>query len=174
MIFTNNHKEDYKNILASIDAFQEAMQITNKIEINRDKLWHIVHIVYRDFPCVDGIENASTFKKAAYFICFFISEKVILNTFQQGDFKQEILNINNHQNAILGLFIVSKALHGAYIKSKKISNPIKLSVHSYIDIIESLSSITPVTSFHLVTVLLEQLIYKQNPDLQNSDTFELG
>jgi hypothetical protein len=51
---------------------------------------------------------------------------------------------------------------------------IKLSTHSYIDIIQALSSVTPVVSFHLVAVLLEQLIYKENPNLQNNDMFKLG
>lgn len=174
MIFTNNPREDYKNILASIDAFKEVMDIKNKIEIDEDKLWVLVQIVYQDFPYIDGIENASAFKKAAYFICLFIAEKVVLNTFKQGDFKQEILEIHNHQNSILGLFIISKALNGAFIKDKKINHSIKLSTHSYIDIIQALSFVTPVVSFHLVAVLLEQLVYQENPNLQNNDMFELG
>jgi hypothetical protein len=49
---------------------------------------------------------------------------------------------------------------------KSIQNSIELSKHSYIDIIDALSHITLQGSFMLVTVLLEQLVYKTNSNLQ--------
>jgi hypothetical protein len=47
-----------------------------------------------------------------------------------------------------------------------IKNPIELSKHSYIDIIDALNDITLQRSFKLVAVLLEQLVYKSNRKLQ--------
>ena len=66
--------------------------------------------------------------------------------------------------------IALEALHGARLQRKDgefiLKNKIALSNHSYIDIIEALSKITPVAHFSLVSVLLEQLAYKTNSDCQ--------
>lgn len=47
-----------------------------------------------------------------------------------------------------------------------IKKRIQLSEHSYIDIIQALCDLTPAAHFKLVTVLLEQLTYKSNPECQ--------
>lgn len=178
-IFTNNSIDDYNQILVLINEFSIAMERPIAIDLN--KLEAIIKGVYRDFPCKDGIENASIFKKAANFLCYFISERPIPNEFNKGDILDELIGFNNHQNVILGLYIVSSALKCAVINKTDgsgpilVKNSIKLSTHSYIDIVEVLSkNHSPSTSFQYITILLEQLVYKENPGAQYSDFITLA
>lgn len=170
LIFTGKPHQDYNNILAVLDAF--AIKRCVDLKINEEKLYRIVFGIYQDFPCVDGLEGASVFKKSANFLCYFISERVVESPFPEGKLKKDWRNINNHENVILGLFIVAKALLGATINKTDgtgdfiIEHPIQLSKHSYGDMIYALSQATPSTSFHVVTILLEQLVYKNNPEAQ--------
>lgn len=89
---------------------------------------------------------------------------------EENYFAKELSKVDNHQNAIVAFSIARTVLHGSKIyrgdKICEISNPIKISSHSYGDIIEALAVATPSTHFKLVTVLLEQLVYKTNPDCQ--------
>ena len=168
LIFTHNPHQDYNNILTVLDAFAVENEIP--LEINEEKLYSIVFGIYRDFPCIDGLEGASIFKKSANFLCYFVAENIIENSFPVDKLKANTRNINNHASVILGLFIASKALLGATIHRDdgpfEIKNSIQLSKHSYEDIVFALSEISPLSSFHLVTVLLEQLVYKSNPEAQ--------
>ncbi|CAB5494802.1 hypothetical protein THERMOT_175 [Bathymodiolus thermophilus thioautotrophic gill symbiont] len=80
----------------------------------------------------------------------------------------KLKKITNNGYAIIAFHIVTTMLNGATVQNGKesIKNPIELSNHSYIDIIDALSHITLQGSFMLVTVLLEQLVYKSNRGLQ--------
>ena len=53
-----------------------------------------------------------------------------------------------------------------------LSNGIQLSRHSLVDITESLVNVTPLTHFKLVSVLLEQMAYKTNPECQYPNVLE--
>lgn len=174
MLFTDDITEDYNNILAAIDAFSEQHGID--ITVRETKVFEIVNIVYQDFPCKDGLEKSSVFKKAAYFLCFFVAGQPIENIIS-GD-KEISDDFRKYSNTIFGLYIVSVSLKNAIIHTKQgnrsLPNSIKLSKHSYDDIIEALSRITPSNSFQLVTVLLEQLVYKENSDAQYDGMFNLA
>jgi hypothetical protein len=45
-----------------------------------------------------------------------------------------------------------------------LTNRIRVSAHSYVDIIDALANATPITHYNMVTVLLEQLAYRANPE----------
>ena len=111
----------------------------------------------QDFPHADGIKQASPFKKAANFVCYWVAAKPITVV------PPPLENINE----IFALMVAVESLHGATLGEKKVlENRIQLSKHSLVDIVESLVAITPQSHFKLVSVMLEQMAYKSNPTCQ--------
>ena len=78
-------------------------------------------------------------------------------------------------NAVIAFDIAITCLNSSTIankdgEDKALSNPIYISDHSYWDIIQVLSKgITPQLHFHIISVYLEQLVYKCNPELEYSE-----
>jgi hypothetical protein len=124
-----------------------------------------------DFPHVDGLDEASAFKKIANFVTFFIANRPIPGPFSESSIGKDLAKISNHQNVIVAFQLAIDSLHGAVIHSNngediKLENRIKLSPHSYIDIVDALHDATNHTHYKMATVLLEQLAYKSNPGCQ--------
>lgn len=164
MIFSSNKTIDYFEIMTLIDSFVEANNAT--ILVNEYKLFYMIKRIHTDFPCINGADNANVFKKSAAFLCEFVGEQVVESF--ECQMSDELKKITNNGSAIIAFYIVTTMLNKATVQggNVNISNPIALSRHSYIDIIDALSSVTLHGSFRLVAVLLEQLVYKTNPDLQ--------
>jgi len=177
MIYNGSYIKDVSNILAFIDGFSEkySLNIGGATQMGLDviKLETVARVINDPdgFPHKDGVENSSAFKKVAHFIVWFVAERPIINPFETDKLPEHLLNIENHQNAIVALFIGLKALHESSITqddgSKLIlSNPLELSSHSFIDIVDAVSRATPSSGFQLVSVLLEQIAYKTNGTCQ--------
>jgi hypothetical protein len=131
-----------------------------------------------DTQCISGIINgavfdgdysasaASPFKKMAAFVSYFVAQKPILSPLPLDKFK----NIANHQNSIFALEIAIDSLHGAKIHRRDgeftLEHRIELSDHSYIDIIDAISCVTPQNGKKLVAVMLEQMCYRKNPECE--------
>ncbi len=116
----------------------------------------------QDFPHVDGLDNASPFKKAANFLCNWIAAKPI---------HMDPKSIT-HPNTYFALSVAIRSLQGAVLdgyapeEERVLCRKIELSKHSLVDIVEALSTAIPSSHFKVVTVLLEQMAYKTNPDCQ--------
>ena len=130
------------------------------LELRWGNLFGVVAGMRLDFPHLGGLDAASPFKKAANFIVHFIAgEPIDAPTIP-------------HANELFALTIAATYLHGAKLHGnashgpRTLSNPIEVSGHSLTDILDAMASTTPDTSFKLITVLLEQLAYKTNPDCQ--------
>jgi hypothetical protein len=164
MIFSDNQRKDYFEIMALIDSFVESNGA--KIEVKTDKLFYIIKNIHSDFPCINGASNANVFKKSAAFLCEFVGEQIVESF--ECNMSDGLKKIPNNGSAIIGFYIVTTMLKGATVQGgkKTITKSIELSPHSYNDIIDALRVITLNGSFKLVCVLLEQLVYKSNPDLQ--------
>ncbi len=164
MIFSDNETIDYCEIMALVDSF--AKENSAEIVVNEDKLFYMIKRIHTDFPCINGANNANVFKKSAAFLCEFVGEQVVENF--ECSMSDKLKKIANNGSAIIAFHIVTTMLNNATVQNgqESIQNPIELSKHSYIDIIDALSRITLQGSFMLVTVLLEQLVYKTNPSLQ--------
>ena len=162
MIFSDSTNTDYFSIMALIDSF--ALKNGADIVVNDDKLFYLLKRM--DVPCINGAANASVFKKSSTFLCEFIGEQIVESF--KCNMSNELKKIPNNGSAIIGFYIVTTMLSRATVQNgtKTIDNPIELSGHSYNDIIDALSIVTLSGSFKLVTVLLEQLVYKSNPSLQ--------
>lgn len=156
-------------VLEFIDAYTYELGVRPAF-VDGNIVMSVVNECKRDFPHKDGLDKASAFKQAAHFVCYFISKKPILDPFPVGIIGEQLAEIPNHQNAIVAFAIAETALNNSMIRRKdgdiQIKNPIRYSRHSYIDIIEALSEITPSPHFKLTTVLFEQLVYKSNPGCQ--------
>jgi len=170
ILFNDEPSEDVVTILAFIEGLASEFCPVNGISIDVQKIESIVQGIRRDFPHNDGLIESSAFKKVANFISYFVAERPILESFKESNLDSDILKINNYENSIVALLIGLSALHNAVIyqngKTVSLDNPIELSKHSFIDLIDALANISPQAHFKLLTVLLEQLSYKTNPHCQ--------
>ncbi len=176
-----NFNDNVQDDLLSILAFLEGVGYNHEgesISIDIPKLRSILNGIRQDFPHKDGLEKASIFKKVATFMVCFIAERPIQSKITSiGSMPAELFVISNHINTLVALFIGFAALHGASIHysdgtTKLISNKIKLSKHSFVDLVDALSAATLTTHFKMASVLLEQLVYKSNPDCQYAPLHE--
>lgn len=167
MLYQVNEQNDLLNVLAALDGFSEGFGLSD-LTVDIDKVEAILKGMRQDFPAQGGSAAASPFKKAANFLCYFVAEGPVKNPFSASTVGGEIGRINNHQNAMAGLHIAIDALHNATIHRKDgavtLSGRIQLSKHSYVDTIQALAKIQPISHFHLVSVFLEQLCYRFNPN----------
>lgn len=169
ILYNSDHLFDTASVLAFINDFTVGLGIDH-VQINTWAIEAVVKGMKFYFPHIDGLEKASPFKKAANFLCYFVAEAPIRDSFPQDKIGLRLSKLPNHQNAIVGFMFICKALHGATLQRKNqvisLKNPIKVSRHSLEDIVDALTTISPQTSFKLVSVFLEQLVYKTNPDCQ--------
>ena len=175
LIYNSSDIDDVINVLQFINDFTVTLGLQNVV-IDANKIQAIIKSSKIDFPHKDGLEKASTFKKIAHFVCYFVSERPIAEAFSEDTVGVKMVKIENHQNAIIALELAIAALENSTVLKRNsdteettpfvITEPIKLSRHSYLDIVDALASSTPSTSYKLVTVLLEQIVYKSNPGCQ--------
>ena len=166
MFYHQDIDQDFLQITSVIDGFAEGLGI-DIIDVNYDIIRGILAHMREKFPHVDGLERASPFKKAAYFFCHFAADAPIKKPLNASNVGDLLSKIPNSQNTILGFHTVCDALCGSWVERDggrvTFSNPIAVSDHSYIDLIEAFSSIVPQSHFHIVACLLEQLVYRANP-----------
>lgn len=159
MIFIDPHT-DLLHVLQFINDYSKTIGIKN-LSIDTQRISGIINGAVFDGDYT--AEKASPFKKLAAFVAYFVATKPILSPLPLEKFQ----NIENHQNAIFALEIAIDSLHGSKIHRSDgeftLENRIELSDHSYIDIIDAISYVTPQIGKKLVAVLLEQMCYKKNP-----------
>lgn len=166
MLYSDDEREDLVNTLAAIDGFAEGLGI-KALSIDVNSIESVLRGMRNKFPAQGGTRMASPFKKAANFLCYFVSQQPVKNPFSAEIVGTDVAKIVNHQNSMVGLHIAFDALHGAKIYRDNstiiLDNKIKLSNHSYIDTVEACANIPPISHFHLVSVFLEQMCYSSNP-----------
>jgi len=112
--------------------------------------------------------------KVAYFVVNFIAERPMQSVFPDTFVIHgtKLNSINNHQNAIIAYAIAVDSLVNAKIystcsethKEIELNKRIEISKHSYVDIIDAMCDVSPVSHFKCIAVLFEQLSYRANPD----------
>ena len=152
-------QDDASNIFAALFGF--AVQHPDKaFDYDTVKVSGVVYGMRQDFPHEGGLAKASPFKKAANFVVNWIAASPI----ESRDLP--------YANERFALVVAATSLHGATLHGngdyppRALDNPIELSEHSLLDILDAISETTPSTGFKLVSVLLEQMAYKTNPDCQ--------
>lgn len=169
IIYNENIATDNIQLLSYINDFTKGLG-EKLIEIDPDIIYYkVLQAMRQDFPYVNGLENANVFKKAAYFMCWFIGEQPIIGAFSDKNVGS-LASLSNHQNAIVAFQVAIASLHGATVRHDTtdvvLNNRIRLSSHSYIDIISAIREASVHSHYKMITVLLEQLAYKENPGCQ--------
>lgn len=168
MLFNESEQQDLNAVLASVDAFSEAWGL-GSLAIDVEAVTSTLRGMRQDFPAQGGSAMASPFKKTANFLCYFVAERPIRNSFPTDVIGQELAAVRGHQNAMVGLHIVFDALHEATIIRSDgtvvaLEERVAISRHSYCDLVQACSTLTPQNHFHLVANLLEQIVYRSNPN----------
>jgi hypothetical protein len=115
----------------------------------------------------------SVFKQSAAVILGFMAhaplQLPILSTSYQAKSAPQILTIPNHQNAVYAFEYVRFALHGATVEHCTkgvitIDNHVWVSPHFYGDLVHAIASLKQEDGcFHFIALLIESLVYKNNP-----------
>lgn len=170
MLYNDSIDHDVLNILEHIDGFTVGIGL-ERTPVNTEKLLDVCATIRNNFPCVDGLDNASIFKRAAVFVaCFVESGPIDEDSFAQSNLKDDIKSKN--PNAIIALDIAFKFMSLARISRKDgltliIRNGIYLSEHSYCDFLDMLSKgITLESHFMVLSLLFEQVVYKTHSNMQ--------
>nr|SPS04985.1 protein of unknown function [Candidatus Nitrotoga fabula] len=169
ILYNKNDLEDVIHVLAFINSYTKNMGIVD-VKIDTRIIERVVQSCKRDFPHSGGVDKASAFKQVANFVCYFVAEQPLQEPFPTKIIGDQLANVSNHQNAMLAFALAEEALNNSTIEKAggnvTVDNPITYSKHSYIDIIDALSNITPSQHFKLLTVFFEQLVYKSNNGCQ--------
>lgn len=168
MIFNKDPQTDLVNVLEYIDSFSEALGV-EQVAVDSKACFESIMNSRMEFPYVKGIEESSTFKKVANFVCWFIAKKPIKTKFPDSAVKK----LSSYDpNAIIAFDIAISCIESSTIYSGKkvltVSNKISISDHSYMDIMDALTTtnILPETHFKILSVFFEQLTYKCNDHCQ--------
>ena len=162
-------REDLKNTLQFINDFTKSIGET-RVDVDISKVHTLIKIAVQNEHYVNGdVEGASVFKKISSVVASFIANQPIESKFAEENIGKELHRINNCENIILAFEVAVYSLHNATIhrsdgKEVTLCNKIRLSTHSYIELIDALSGVTPSSGLLLVSVLLEQMAYRANPE----------
>ena len=169
ILYNNEDLEDVIYVFTFVDQFTLNMGISN-VMVDTRTVNRIVRSCKQDFPHKGGVTKASAFKQVANFVCYFIAERPLTEPFPKEIIGNELAEIENHQNAMIAFALAEEALNNSTIEKEtgvvSVINRIQYSRHSYIDIINALSNISPSAHFHLLSVFFEQMVYKTNSDCQ--------
>lgn len=159
---------DYNAVLRYIGGFFAPMQAAS-VPVDPERLTTVVTSA-RKFPEPPGLEDANAFKKAAWFIVNFVSERPILVGLPE-DLYGKSFEDPKIANAAIALMFAIDSLEGATVTwhdgtERELCKRIEVSSHSFIDIAAALSGTSMSIGFELVAVLLEQMAYKTNPHCQ--------
>lgn len=119
------------------------------------------------------IPSPSVFKRVAAFTLGFMQESPLKVEFGPTRFGAKIGHMRNHQNAIIAFGYARRCLVNAtYVcreKTVTLVSPIRISVHSYTDLIQFLITVPRQTmasapTFHGLALLFEQLAYSANDE----------
>ena len=147
------------------------------VHIDTEILLHVCYTIRTQLPCIDSLDKASVFKKVAFFVTTFIEKEPIKTKCGLEVLGNDLEGMNI--NAIIAFDIALSLLNGAKIHREDgvctIKNKIFLSNHSYIDIIDALSTkgagrISAASHFMFLSVFFEQLVYKTNNTIQYDKT----
>jgi hypothetical protein len=184
MIFTEDEHSDVVTILAAIDAFIVSIENNDGlpvegIDVDIYEVESLVRNMRNDFPYNGGYKGASTFKKLAVFIAFFMHSRP-LRGIKFGDSHYLNEKHENHLTRYLNAEFVVRfmifLLDGFTIHRADseliVNSRIAITNHSYIDLVQTLgansSDICP-QRISLLALFIEQLVYKTNPQCQYSE-----
>ena len=143
------------------------------VDVDTSAINRLVHEMHAEFPYPGGPGYASPFKQVATFVCYFVARRPIGTSLPDdvlGDLPSGQTPVAR-TNAVVALEIAIESLRFATVRWEDgqtflLSNPLVLSDHSFVDIADALTILTPADHFKLVSVLFEQIAYKSNERCQ--------
>ena len=105
---------------------------------------------------------------SACFYKFLARLSPIKSTFPSEVVGSTVAVIPNHQNVMVAYDMAKKMLHNSVLTTKHgdrtLGVEIKMSRHSYVDLIQATNDVTPKMHFHLMSLFFEQMSYRFNPN----------
>lgn len=160
-----------EEVLSSLARFIEVTysELGKEVDYDWNKLASIVSAYLIDvYESIEGDrQEPSPFKQSANLLLNFWAEKPIHTPiYAKG---AGIGGIDGHQNIIIPFLYGVEHLHGARIvkasgKEIELSERIRLSKHSFVDLLYAIRESTPAMHFKLTAFLFEQMAYRFNPD----------
>jgi hypothetical protein len=166
LIFNSDPEDDVQNIVHFLKALYKELYF-GEIQIDEGKIRQVVYAINLPTSYSNGAIPASIFRKISSLVCNFveispISNSPVLNNYW-GNFAKIPNFVNAHAAFKLAEFSLGKATiaraDGTFVS---IDENLDYSSHSYVDIVEALSTVKAAEHFKLMTVFLEQLVYKTN------------
>jgi len=175
-MFTNSPNDDKAQLLTFINqayksAYKKIGAFEEEAKIQSQKLDIIINQMYDDNSPLGLLGKASAFKKSAYFLLIFCQSKPIQNNFPNFGY-YNTLNLEkyySYQNEMIAFDFIRFMLQNSTIKREdkkipiKLSRKISLSSHSYEDLIQTLSKLDSKNDYVLLSLLIEQMAYRDNP-----------
>ena len=159
-----------------LQGWAEGLDIP-RIEIDLQGLDRLcAELAHPDFPHVDGLEQASPFKKVGNFFVWCIHHKPVSSPLPADLVGAEITKLPNHQNVFFAYHFATACLENATLIKRdgseaKLVNRIRISDHSLCDLIDTFGSIVPYQHFKPVCLLFEQMAYKANPGVSYEEKY---
>lgn len=140
------------------------------VTIDPEKAFSFVSNLRRsEFPAAGGFERASPFKKAANLYVFLHNLNPFVGSLPESAVGAEVARFGHSTASLIGFSMVKSCLHGAHLEKAaqtvRIEQPISVSKHFLLDLIEASGGLTPADHFRVFSLLFEALVYDANPDL---------
>ena len=149
---------------------------TNFVSFNPAEINYLFWEVKRHWETRENGDefSPSLFKQAGLLIVKVSKEQLFENPLVKY---KGIQSIDNHQNIFIALSFALEVISGSSVllsdgRRTNISEDLWLSQHSWIDIVDAISEMIQSSGAHsdrcacMVAVLIEQIVYKSNPNLQ--------
>lgn len=152
-------------------AVESAHSTWGGIQWHQEKLYDIYERVGEVLLEYVGYEEPSPFKRASAFVVAFIAHCPIVGQFERHSLGGHFEQTPRWSGAIIAFEYARYMLAGAELRrddgtTVTLDKPIKVSEHTYIDIIQAIARMGAdsemASEFHLTALLLEQLAYMEN------------
>jgi len=178
LYYTGRHYESQG--LVALWANEIFEELCVSVLIDRSKFDSFSTFLRRDqFPAQGGYEHASPFKKAGnLFVALHAENPFTSYAPDEGCVLHRNFSAFSHCLAtFVGFTLARKCLHGATLQKEghtspvRLENPIRISKHFFVDLIEAATGITPMTHYRTYSLLFESLAYKANPTCPYDEIF---
>lgn len=175
MLYQQNLYQEVRDILIFANELTKTIGI-NSAQVETELLLEVVVTTRQEFPYVGGLKRSSAFKKVANFVAFLVFFKPFKLSLPAGMIK----NYNFHVdfNVLLAIEIAIFSLEKSVIHRSDgdvaVFNPIRLSDHSYVDLLDALNRFEgrPNEIYPMLALYFEQLTYKTNPHCEYGFTLD--
>jgi hypothetical protein len=167
---------DDKNLALGVfliwaNDFLDGFDAPGRVNISiSDASEYVSNLRKSDFPACGGFEKASPFKKAASAYVWLHALDPFKQPLPEEMIGHELYKFSSSTASLIGFALVKSCLHGVTITRADqsiitLANPIQVSRHFMVDLVEASNQMTPQTHFKVYSLLFEALAYEANADI---------